>query len=91
VLPELGTIGANGLANPRHFEAPVSWYENKTEKTRQIAKLIGKYFECELDHSPFNVIGWYGNYHPFKYNLDLFNVISTCSWDHPDPSLYSVL
>ena len=31
-LPELGPIGANGLANPSDFEYPVAWYEDKEEQ-----------------------------------------------------------
>lgn len=27
-LPDLGPIGANGLANPRDFETPTAWFED---------------------------------------------------------------
>ena len=30
-LPELGPIGANGLANPKDFQYPTAWYEDKKE------------------------------------------------------------
>jgi homogentisate 1,2-dioxygenase len=90
-LPELGQMGANGLASPRHFEAPVAYYEDSTEEYTLICKFIGKFHECKLDHSPFDVVAWWGNYYPFRYNLDLYNLYSTVTWDHPDASLYSVL
>ena len=28
-LPNLGPIGANGLANPRDFQTPVAWFEDR--------------------------------------------------------------
>ena len=31
-LPDLGPIGANGLANPRDFEAPSAWYEDSDDE-----------------------------------------------------------
>jgi homogentisate 1,2-dioxygenase len=31
-LPELGPIGANGLANPGDFQFPTAWYEDKKEE-----------------------------------------------------------
>lgn len=89
-LPELGPIGANGLANPAHFEAPQAAVSER-EKTRWIQKYSGEYFETTLDHSPFDVWGWSGNYYPYKYDLKKFNTINTVSFDHPDPSIFTVL
>jgi homogentisate 1,2-dioxygenase len=37
------------------------------------------------------VVGWHGNYAPYKYDLSKFMVIGTISYDHPDPSIYTVL
>ncbi len=36
-------------------------------------------------------MAWHGNYAPYKYDLARFNCINTVSFDHPDPSIYTVL
>lgn len=90
-LPDLGPIGANGLANPRDFQTPVAAFEDKDEPTQVVAKFAGKLWAGEYDHSPLNVVGWHGNYAPYKYNLAHFNTINTVSFDHPDPSIFTVL
>ncbi len=90
-LPELGPIGANGLANPRHFLSPLARFDQGDEKTKIVAKIGGRFFESEMLGSPFDVVAWGGNYVPFKYDLRLFNTINTVSFDHPDPSIFTVL
>jgi len=90
-LPSLGPIGSNGLANPRDFLAPQAAYENTKGKFRLTNKFQGNLFDAEIDHSPLDVVGWQGNYYPYKYDLSLFNVINTVSFDHPDPSIFTVL
>lgn len=90
-LPQLGPIGANGLANPRDFLAPVASYEDKAGDFRIIAKFQGALWECRLKHSPLDVVAWHGNYCPYKYDLKRFNTINTVSFDHPDPSIFTVL
>ena len=90
-LPDLGPIGANGLANPRDFETPVAWYENRDEKCEIVAKFGGNLWACETDHSPLDVVAWHGNYVPYKYDLRRFNTIGSISFDHPDPSIFTVL
>ena len=90
-LPDLGPIGANGLANPRDFETPVAWYEDVDGKFEQVAKFGGNLWSCEIDHSPFDVVAWHGNYAPYKYDLRRFNTIGSISFDHPDPSIFTVL
>jgi homogentisate 1,2-dioxygenase len=90
-LPDLGPIGANGLANPRDFLAPLAAYENRSGDFVLTVKFQGNLFEAALDHSPLDVVGWQGNYYPYKYDLSLFNVINTVSFDHPDPSIFTVL
>ncbi len=95
-LPDLGPIGANGLANPRDFLTPVAAYEDLTSDSgtpafEVIAKYAGRLWQSELDHSPLNVVGWHGNYAPCKYDLANFNCINSVSFDHPDPSIYTVL
>jgi homogentisate 1,2-dioxygenase len=90
-LPELGPIGANGLANPRDFQTSVAWYEDKDEPTEVIQKSLGSLWTTNLDHSPLDVVAWHGNYVPWRYDLARFNTINTVSFDHPDPSIFTVL
>lgn len=90
-LPELGIIGANGLANPRDFLAPVAHYEDRQGQYKLLAKFQGKLWEADLKSSPLDVVAWHGNYVPYKYDLRLFNCINSVSFDHPDPSIFTVL
>jgi len=90
-LPELGPIGSNGLANPRDFEAPAARFEDSDEPTEVVQKSLGHLWTTTLDHSPLDVVAWHGNYAPWRYDLSRFNVINTVSFDHPDPSIFTVL
>jgi homogentisate 1,2-dioxygenase len=90
-LPDLGPIGANGLANPRDFCTPVAWYEDREGEMQQVAKFGGNLWACATDHSPLDVVAWHGNYAPYKYDLRRFNTIGSISFDHPDPSVFTVL
>ncbi|XP_030758700.1 homogentisate 1,2-dioxygenase [Sitophilus oryzae] len=91
-LPDLGPIGANGLADPRHFLTPVAWYELREDISYEIVnKYQGKLFVCTQNHSPFDVVAWHGNYVPYKYDLSKFMVINSVSFDHCDPSIFTVL
>jgi homogentisate 1,2-dioxygenase len=90
-LPELGPIGANGLANPRDFLAPSAAFEDCDRPVEVVAKFEGHLWATELDHSPLDVVAWHGNYAPYKYDLARFNTIGTVSFDHPDPSIFTVL
>lgn len=90
-LPDLGLIGANGLASPRDFMTPVAAYEDRDGAFEIIAKFLGNLWSAKIDHSPLDVVAWHGNYAPYKYDLRLFNAINTVSFDHPDPSLFTVL
>jgi homogentisate 1,2-dioxygenase len=90
-LPDLGPIGANGLANPRDFETPTAWFEDRDEETEVVQKSLGSLWTTTLDHSPFDVVAWHGNYAPCRYELARFNTIGTVSFDHPDPSIFTVL
>ena len=90
-LPELGPIGSNGLANPRDFLTPVAAYENLDRPTELIQKFQGALWSTTLDHSPLDVVAWHGNLAPYQYDLARFNVINTVSFDHPDPSIFTVL
>ena len=90
-LPDLGPIGANGLANPRDFLYPVAAYEDKEGDFTVLAKFDGGMWQSPIGHSPLDVVGWHGNYAPYKYNLKHFQAINTVSFDHPDPSIFTVL
>ncbi len=90
-LPDLGPIGANGLANPRDFQSPVASFEDREGDFRLVSKFQGRLWAASIDHSPLNVVAWHGNYVPYKYDLAKFNCINTVSFDHPDPSIYTVL
>lgn len=91
-LPDLGPIGANGLANPRDFKVPKAHYEDKDDgKFLVVNKFQGHLFQTVQTHSPFDVVAWHGNYVPYKYDLADFMVINTVSFDHCDPSIFTVL
>ncbi|KAI6233466.1 Homogentisate 1,2-dioxygenase [Aphelenchoides fujianensis] len=90
-LPELGPIGANGLANLRHFRTPTAWFEDRAADFEVVAKFQGALFAARQPHSPFDVVGWTGNYAPCKYDLRLFMTVNTVSFDHCDPSIFTVL
>ncbi len=90
-IPDLGPIGSNGLANPRDFLTPKAWFEDKAAKTQVVQKFCGNLWATELSHSPLDVVAWHGNLAPYKYNLAHFNTIGTVSFDHPDPSIFTVL
>jgi homogentisate 1,2-dioxygenase len=90
-LPELGPIGANGLANPRDFLTPVAAFEEREEEVELVAKFGGHLWTTTLAHSPLDVVAWHGNYAPYKYDLARFNPVNSVSFDHPDPSIFTVL
>ena len=90
-IPDLGPIGANGLANSRDFLTPKASYEDREGDFRVVSKFLGNFWEAEYDHSPLNVVAWHGNYAPYKYDLARFNCINSVTFDHPDPSIYTVL
>ncbi len=90
-LPQLGPIGSNGLASPRDFQTPVARFDDLSGKFRLVAKFGGTLWQAPIDHSPLDVVAWHGNYAPYKYDLTRFNTINTVSFDHPDPSIFTVL
>lgn len=90
-LPELGPIGANGLANAGDFLSPTAAFEDIEGSFQFITKFMNKLWVGKIDHSPLDVVAWKGNYAPYKYDLSLFNVMNTVSYDHPDPSIFTVL
>ena len=95
-LPELGPIGSNCLANARDFEAPCAAYEDvegadSGAHFELIAKFQGHLWRAGMDHSPLDVVAWHGNHAPYRYDLRRFNTIGSISFDHPDPSIFTVL
>lgn len=90
-LPERGPIGSDGLANSRDFEAPVAAFEDREGDFELIAKLAGRMFAARIGHSPLDVVAWHGNLTAYKYKLKRFNTIGSVSYDHPDPSIFTVL
>ncbi len=90
-LPELGPIGSNCLANTRDFEAPVAAYEDLEGDFELVAKFQGKLWRAPIDHSPLDVVAWHGTHAPYRYDLRRFNTIGSISYDHPDPSIFTVL
>jgi homogentisate 1,2-dioxygenase len=90
-LPELGPIGAQGLAQPRDFFAPVAGFEDKETRHQVVSKFLGALWAAEYRHSPLDVVAWHGRYAPYKYDLARFMAINTVSFDHADPSIFTVL
>jgi homogentisate 1,2-dioxygenase len=89
-LPELGPIGSQGLAQARDFQAPVAAYE-EAGKCEVVAKFMGGLWAADFAHSPLDVVAWHGDYVPYKYDLARFMTLGTISFDHPDPSIFTVL
>ncbi|MDN6882236.1 homogentisate 1,2-dioxygenase [Variovorax sp. CAN2819] len=90
-LPELGPIGSNGLANARDFQAPVAAFETEEGGYEIVKKFGGRFWQAPMKQSPFNVVAWHGNLSPVKYDTAHFMVIGSISFDHPDPSIFTVL
>ncbi len=90
-LPELGPIGSNGLANARDFKAPVAWYEDEPGAYEIVRKYGGRLWRATQAQTPFNVVAWHGNLTPVKYDTADFMTIGSISFDHPDPSIFTVL
>ena len=90
-LPELGPLGANALAAARHFLSPVAAFDDRDGPFELVQKFGGARWTTTLDHSPFDVVAWHGNLAPCKYDLRRFNTMGTISFDHPDPSIFTVL
>ncbi len=90
-LPERGPVGANGLADERHFKAPVAAFEQIDGPYPVVSKGGGDLWASVLPGSPFDVVAWHGTYAPFKYDLMDFNAYWGANWDHPDPSILTVL
>lgn len=91
-LPDLGPIGANGLASARDFLVPTASFNQDPHPGYIIVqKFGGELFTAKQDFSPFNVVSWHGNYVPYKYDLSKFCPFNTVLVDHGDPSINTVL
>lgn len=92
ILPSLGPLGSFGLANSRDFQIPVaSFIQDVTQEHKLVAKFNGGLYTAVQDHSPFDVVGWHGLYYPYKYDLGRFMTVGSISYDHPDPSIFTLL
>ena len=90
-LPDLGPIGANALAHARDFETPVAAYEDVEGEFELLSKYQGNLWTARMGHSPLDVVAWHGSHVPYRYDLRRFNAIGSISYDHPDPSIFTVL
>ncbi|HLY57013.1 MAG TPA: homogentisate 1,2-dioxygenase [Stellaceae bacterium] len=90
-LPERGPIGANCLANPRDFLTPAAAYEDDDTPSLLTMKWAGRLYQAEIGQSPLDVVAWHGNYAPYKYDLRRFSPVGAILFDHPDPSIFTVL
>lgn len=70
---------------------PHAEYEVKKGHFRLLCKFQENYYQAEMNHSPLNVVAWHGNLAPYQYDLAQFNTMNTVSFDHPDPSIFTVL
>jgi len=90
-LPNRGPIGANCMANPRDFKTPVAAFEDRETPSRVVIKWCGQFHETRIGHSPLDVVAWHGNYAPCKYDLRVYSPVGAILFDHPDPSIFTVL
>ncbi|KAF8812720.1 homogentisate 1,2-dioxygenase [Phlegmacium glaucopus] len=91
ILPELGPLGGNGLANSRDFESPVASFDIDQSLWHIVYKVCGQLHLCVQEHTPFDVVAWHGNYVPYKYAMEKFINVGSISKDHIDPSIFCVL
>jgi len=90
-LAERGPVGSDGYANDRDFLAPVAHYEDRAGPFELITRAGGQSWRSDLPYSPLDVVAWVGTAVPYKYDLLRFNTMNTVSYDHPDPSIFTVL
>jgi len=90
-LPGRGPIGANCMANRRDFKTPVAAYEDREVPSTLTVKWCGQFHQCDIAQSPLDVVAWHGNYAPVKYDLRTYCPVGAILFDHPDPSIYTVL
>ena len=90
-MPGRGPIGANCMANPRDFKAPVAAFEDREVPSTVTVKWCGQFHVTEIGQSPLDIVAWHGNYAPYKYDLRSYCPVGAILFDHPDPSIFTVL
>ena len=90
-LPRRGPIGANCMANPRDFKTSVAAFEDREVHSFVTAKWCGQFHKTKIEQSPLDVVAWHGNYAPYKYDLRTYCPVGAVLFDHPDPSIFTVL
>ncbi|WP_120634473.1 homogentisate 1,2-dioxygenase [Ruegeria sp. EL01] len=90
-LPGRGPIGANCMANPRDFKAPIAAFEDREVPSTVTIKWCGQFHTTKIPHSPLDVVAWHGNYTPYKYDMRNYCPVGAILFDHPDPSIFTVL
>ncbi|KAJ4372872.1 hypothetical protein N0V83_003163 [Neocucurbitaria cava] len=85
-LPELGPLGANGLANPRDFLHPIAKYEIEKEPWEIIYKLGGKFFKEHAESFSLRCRGM-----AWQLRSVQFVNVGSISVDHIDPSIFCVM
>lgn len=83
--------GTAFTVNPRDFKVPIAAYEDHEEPSSIKIKWCGQFHRIEIVQSPLDVVVWHGNYTPYKYDLRNYCPISAILFDHPDPSIFTML
>ena len=80
-------------ASPTRATSRRRWRPSRTSETsrRVTVKWCGSFNVTEIGHSPLDVVAWHGNYAPYKYDLRTFSPVGAMLFDHPDPSIFTVL
>jgi len=89
-LPDPGITGPNTSALARDFVYPSAQPEDDAP-TAIIVKTGGRFLATSIDRTPLDVVAWRGNYAPYRYDLRQFSPLGAVLFDHPDPSLGTVL
>jgi homogentisate 1,2-dioxygenase len=76
---------------PGDFLTPVAAYEDREEPSRLLVKWGGALYAADIGQSPLDVVAWHGNYAPYKYDLRHFSPVGAILFDHPDPSIFTVM
>ncbi len=90
-LPAPGPVGVGALALTRDFEYPTAAFDPDDRPHTVVAKIDGWLYEQELPHSPLDVVAWHGNLAPYRYELRRYCAIGPVVFDHPDPSIWTLM
>ena len=72
-------------------KTPVAAFEDREGDCRLWVKWCGTFHVADIGHSPLDVVAWHGNYAPYKYDLRHYAPVGAVLFDHPDPSIFTVL